>query len=324
MARSAATAAVASFVACLLLAASAAAKVFIVTSAADADAAGAVNDGICTTASDGCTLRAAIREANGTSGPDEVALPARNYVLTIPTELGVSSTVTIDGEGARTTTIDAGGDSRVFNVTGGSVVMNALSITGGVGSDAGGIAVSGTTELILDRVAVHGNTATGAGNQRAGAIDLFQGGLIVRRSALYDNEATASSTNQAAGGAVSIAAGADSATFETVTVANNRATSQNGSTFGGGISATGAPVTLRHVTMTGNAASTGGNGGNLYANDLGDIVLENSIVAGGSAQSGPNCRGSAGTPVSHGVNLSDDASCGLPAGNPIAPAKLEP
>src|SRR3954469_12765720 len=111
MARHAATTALATCLATLFLAAPAGAKLFTVTSAADAAAAGALNDGECATASDGCTLRAAIQEANGTTGSDEIALPARNYVLTIPSELAVSTNVTINGEGARTTTIDAGGDS---------------------------------------------------------------------------------------------------------------------------------------------------------------------------------------------------------------------
>jgi hypothetical protein len=133
----------------MLLAAPADATVFTVTTDADGPAAGATNDGVCTTASGACTLRAATEEANGTTGSDEIALPARNYVLTGATELTLSTNVTITGEGARTTTVDAGGDSRVFRVTGGSVVIRGVAITGGAADGGGGIYVEGTiTELI--------------------------------------------------------------------------------------------------------------------------------------------------------------------------------
>src|SRR3954453_20839222 len=298
----------------LLFTAPAGAKLFTVTTDVDAPAAGAINDGICATASNGCTLRAAIQEANGTTGADEIALPARDYVLTTASELTVSSTVTINGESPRSTIVDAGGDSRVFEITGGSVVMNGLSVTGGSAAGGGGIGVSGSTELILDRVAVHGNTATGPSNQFGGGIDVFQGGLIVRHSAIYGNKVIATSNDKALGGGVFLNGTAMSATFDTVTIANNSATSDTGATFGGGVSSGDVPLTLRHVTMVGNT------GGNVFSNDLSKVELENSVLA--EPHVNPNCKGVSNAPVSHGVNLADDSSCSLPAGSPAGPAKL--
>src|SRR3954470_9986814 len=133
MARRVATAAAAACVLWLLLAAPAGAKLFTVATDVDSPAAGAVNDGECQSMAQGspCTLRAALQEANGTSGDDEIALPARNYVLAVASALPVSSNVTINGEGTASTIVDAGGDSPVFSITGGTVVVNRVAITGG-------------------------------------------------------------------------------------------------------------------------------------------------------------------------------------------------
>src|SRR3954469_13646563 len=237
----------------LLLASPAEAKLFTVDTDADGAAAGAVNDGVCASAVAGgaCTLRAAVEEANGTTGNDEIALPARNYALTLPTVLTVTTTVTINGEGARTTAVDAGGDSGVFSVKGGSVVIRGVAITGGA-SSGGGIYVEGaSTELILDGVDVHGNSAGGAGNQFGGGIFVFTGGLIVRRSAIRENTINATTNKTASGGGLYLNPGSASAALENTTIAGNQALGQTGAAFGGGLDANDVPVTLRHVTLTG-------------------------------------------------------------------------
>lgn len=75
-----------------------------------------VNAGACATT---CSLRDAVAVANTTPGT-EIKLPAGNYVLNTQStplgELSLNLPTTITGAGARTTTIDAGGESRVFNL----------------------------------------------------------------------------------------------------------------------------------------------------------------------------------------------------------------
>src|SRR3954468_10929178 len=88
----------------LLLAAPAGATVFTVDTAADGAATGSTTDAVCAAAGGGCTLRAAIQEANGSMGADDIKLPARNYALTLPTQLSVTNSVTIAGEGSPSTT----------------------------------------------------------------------------------------------------------------------------------------------------------------------------------------------------------------------------
>src|SRR3954454_7924026 len=128
----------------LVWASPASAKLFTVDTAADAPHAGSVNDGVCSAVGGGCTLRAAVEEANGTSGVDEIALPGRDYVLNNGSFLQVTSTVTVTGEGARTTIVDAGGDSSVFSIEGGTVTLDGMTITGGSGMGVGGLYVQGT------------------------------------------------------------------------------------------------------------------------------------------------------------------------------------
>src|SRR6476619_2903506 len=53
-----------------------------VTSTTDAPDA-AIGDGTCASASDGCTLRAAVQEADAHSGPVEIALTGATYDLSI-------------------------------------------------------------------------------------------------------------------------------------------------------------------------------------------------------------------------------------------------
>jgi hypothetical protein len=172
---------------------------------------------------------------------------------------------------------------------------------------------------------VHGNTATGSGGGEAsgGGIVLSDGQLVVTNSAIYENKATAVSGQQALGGGIEVSTQPTSLSLENVTLSDNGATSDSGSSFGGGIETSNVPVSLKHVTMTGNFTS-GGQGGNLYVGNFSTITFEDSIVAEGSAASGPNCKGVTGAPVTHGVNLSDDSSCSLPAGSPIAAPGLEP
>ena len=67
-----------------------------------------------------CSLRAAIQEANALAGADAITLPAGTYVLTIAGDddtcaagdLEVTGDLTVSGDGADVTTIDANAASR--------------------------------------------------------------------------------------------------------------------------------------------------------------------------------------------------------------------
>ena len=104
----------------LAFSATANAATFIVNTTADTQDALA-GDGICADSGGGCSLRAAITEANALAGADIITLPAGTYTITLPTtgedaNVGgdfditsslTTSSLTINGAGSGTTIIQA-------------------------------------------------------------------------------------------------------------------------------------------------------------------------------------------------------------------------
>ncbi len=151
---------------------------FTVNSTADAVDAD-VNDHVCSTSTPGeCTLRAAIQQANA-SGGGQIIIPAATYVLSIPGvnedaaasgDLDVNVPLTIRGEGATNTIIDAGGLDRVFDiapaVTSGSPIVEIDDLTVRNGScflcEGGGVLNRGA-QLSIQRVVLSHNQAVAGG-----------------------------------------------------------------------------------------------------------------------------------------------------------------
>ena len=112
------------------------------------------------------SLREAVAYANSHPGPDTITLdPAvfgskrQTIVLTGgPLVLTDPATTTILGPGAKRLTISGGRKGRVFDVEGGSLALEGLTITGGRANRGGGIRNDGGT-LALDRVVLSGNHA---------------------------------------------------------------------------------------------------------------------------------------------------------------------
>jgi CSLREA domain-containing protein len=113
---------------------------FTVNSTADAVDAHP-DDGVCATAQNVCTLRAAIQETNALAGADTITLPASMYTLSIPGpfedqaatgDLDITDDLTLTGAGAANTIIDGGGLDRVFDI----VVIDVQTLPRG--NDCGG------------------------------------------------------------------------------------------------------------------------------------------------------------------------------------------
>ena len=112
------------------------------------------------------SLREAVAYANSHPGPDTITLdPAafgskrETIVLTGgPLVLTDPATTTIIGTGAKRLTISGGRKGRVFDVEGGSLALQGLTITGGRANRGGGIRNEGGT-LALDHVVLRGNSA---------------------------------------------------------------------------------------------------------------------------------------------------------------------
>ena len=235
----------------------------------------------------------------------------------------ITSEITIEGNGR---TISGDARFRIFNVDGGALTINNLTLAQGraAGNAKGGALVvqNGGRAVInnasfKDNVAKEGgaiwlatpgtsvtvNNSSFIGNRAVnlgagGAIDLNGGRLVVNRSSFVDNAA------EAIGGAIATWLAGE------VSVANS-SFSGNRAETGGAIHSGGAPITLTHVTMTDNFAM---NGAALHSSDSypGRISLRNSIVNAVDPGQSALC---AGNPPAQSIgNLSNDASCGVAAG----------
>jgi hypothetical protein len=153
-------------------------EVFAVDGTADSVDANP-GDGVCADSLGRCTPRAAMMEANALSGTDLITFPAGTYTLTLTGseedaaatgDLDVLDDLTINGTRQASTTIDAAGLDRVFQVLGGtdiSLSMSDLTITGGGGPIINGGGLTNTGIASLTRVTISDNTpgANGASGE---------------------------------------------------------------------------------------------------------------------------------------------------------------
>jgi CSLREA domain-containing protein len=250
-----------------------------------------IGDGTCTTSS-GCTLRAAIQEANAlaASGPHRVNLPAGTYTLSIagPGEdkaaTGdldiIKANITIAGDGMDLTFIDANHIDRVFDITPEAIItIRAVTIRGGAiklgNQHGGGIRNAGV--LTLDSVHVTANdsgytsgfSTSGGGISNTGNLTLLNKSAVTENKAensyggiqnngtlkLTDSTIRNNETHGDVGG-IGHAAGSN-ATLENCAITGNTAER------GGGIQAIG-PMTLTNCTISGNVAHKG-DGGAIWA-----------------------------------------------------------
>ncbi|MYD10509.1 MAG: hypothetical protein F4X02_10760 [Chloroflexi bacterium] len=235
----------------------------------------------------------------------------------------ITSEITIEGNGH---TISGEARFRIFNVDGGALTINNLTLAKGrVAANAkggalvvqnGGRAIinnasfkfnvakeGGAIWLATPGTSVTVNSSSFIGNRAVnlgagGAIDLNGGRLVVNRSSFVDNRA------ESIGGAI--------ATWSTgEVVVTNSTFRRNQADKGGAIFSGGAPITLTHVTMANNFAT---DGVALHSDESnpGRISLRNSIVYSTSPRQSAHC---AGKPLAQNVgNLSSDDSCGVAAG----------
>jgi len=258
---------------------------FVVDTTADG------NDGEC---SNDCTLREAIALASSDQGQFVTIRPGV-YRLTLgPLQLqndvvfGVSFAGNFSS-GARSTIIDARGNSRVVQVsTGSSAVLAGVTITGGNADTGGGAFVPEGGQLSLYDTIVKGNVASGRGGGVATA-----GSLAVFGTTLSGNRA-------GSGGAISTEPGGSTAIYISTLSANTA------SIAGGGISA-GGSVQIQRTTIANNTAPSGGGA----FDENGSInALWGTLFAGNSSACGGDTTGRS----LWSSNLSDDATCGFQPG----------
>ncbi|MFC6344286.1 choice-of-anchor Q domain-containing protein, partial [Nocardioides hankookensis] len=242
------------------------------------------------------SLRAAVALAAELPGPDTVTF-APSVTGTIHLTSGAISTLdkgrlTIQGPGADELTIDAGGDSRVFEFggyysgTAGTVVVSGLTLTDGHASrtflyDGETHTTEAVGGAVLDRsrsLTLSETVITDSHGSRGGAVVVRAGDLAVTDSELTGNHATSG------GGAVSVTNGDD------VTITGSTISGNESGWLGGGVDISRADSFLMdESTISGNTADDGGGGLRLgylnqsyYDDDPAGATITDSQISGNS------------------------------------------
>ncbi len=233
-------------------------------------------DGICATASDTCTLRAAIQEANAFPGPDTIKLGTGVYMLTLAGksedscatgDLDIAGDLTLVGTGTKNTFINGGNLDRVFHITlPVSVTITKVTVQNGLAAEGmgGGIYNNGGS-LTLEKSEVSNNFATREGGSYGGGIYSESGQLRIMGSTLSQNSAIAAYHSGAGcGGGIYINGSTIEITKSTI---NRNSTGGYNGGLGAGIYTDNATLSLLQTTVSNNFAfGTGyaGQGGGIF------------------------------------------------------------
>jgi VCBS repeat-containing protein len=264
-----------------------------------------------------CSLREAIIAANsdkrsGTkdgecsagSGDDTIILAAdpdpsgiARYALSLSDngkedsastgDLDILDDVIIEGAGSRVTIIDSSEiTDRAFQILGGDVTIKGVTITKSgntVAGDGGGIHNSTNLTLVESTLSDNHTAASGGGIYNEGVLTLF------------DSTISINTANDSGGGIANASMG--SVALNNSTVSGNTATNDGGGIFNMGL------LPLHNATIADNRANNGG--GVVNSDASGTVNFRNTIIAGNTATSAPDCSG---TLSSLGYNLIQDPS----------------
>ncbi len=231
------------------------------------------------------SLREAISIANGSIGADTITFDTAGVFSTPQTialvatlgEMPVSDAVTITGPGADVVTIDAQGNSRIFNIGDANrstlldVEIDGLTLTRGnvprYSSPSGGGAIVTFENLTLRNSALTSNTAFSGGALLA-LTEAFENGSTARIT-IQDSVFSGNVARDSSGGAISINEDAVGENSTSTTLISNVVLSGNTANRDGGAiylrvdnsgPNTTVTKTLRNVTITGNTAGGAGGG----------------------------------------------------------------
>ncbi len=308
------------------LAAPAHAATFSVNSLSDGNDS-SLGNGICAGPGGACTLRAAVDEASASAGSDDIVLGPGTHSLAGRLNV-IGHDVNIRGAGARETTIDQtmAGEGTVLlsNLT--STVRD-LGVTGGSATLVGGglsVDVSGSQSVLLERVVIAGNEVVRSGGGYAAGGGLYKGGtgsLTVRSSTINGNRAAyvdPTVPGSAFGGGIFHDGGPLNLVNVTIEGNEARGLGPGAASYGGGVSSIGGATALSYVTVARNAATgDDARGGNLASTSSGQLNVESSIVAYGTADAaGAGCHvAGAAALTSFGRNIDTGSSCAFGAPN---------
>jgi hypothetical protein len=312
----------------------------LVTTTDDLDLSLATVQCPATVAGQQCTLQKAIVVAdNLLGGGAKIVLPPGTYAIG---DAGLSNTLSIESQSGdpRNTTIKAAKGLWVGGDGPASVGVSGVTITGLVSDFIPVVAVVGNATFTIRNAIVSGNSSS---NSMGAALGAGGGNLVIDRVTVTDNHATGQSSN----GAGVVVFNRSTAVISNSTIAGNTATG-----MGGGIAIDStSSLNVMNTTVAGNEAKSGGgvaqirlgvsalaagsasgttswtrptdahaaaNGSRVPGDTarpapvkIGPSSVTNTIVSGNKPS---NCVDSgAGLPPSKGNNLEDDAAkvCGF-------------
>lgn len=273
---------------------------------------GTPGEGICRIAGagpgdPGCTLRAAIQEANATPGTDVIDFdPSTDGTPTILTlhgageelaatgDLDITAGLTINGRGPDATIIDGDAADRVIHIIRSSgtfiVSLRHLTIRNGGNVDAGGGIRMAGADLQLSDTHIINNHATGTSTVFGGGIH-FNGGAFSADASLISGNSATSGSGYVYGGGLELESYTN-ASISNSEISNNLAQSGSGGTGGGGISSN-SPLIMTNSSVRNNTAHSDteqANGGGISSSNgslsLKQVEVSNNVASGASGSSG--------------------------------------
>ncbi len=274
------------------------------------------------TSSGDLSLREALEFANANPGADTVTFDTGlSGTINLDAALGqltISDDLTVTGLGADTLAVDAGGNSRVLLISGGTNEISGLTLSGGNVGRGGGIRIDGGVTTLTEMV-ITGNTATVNMFDSGGGI-FNEGELTILRSTISGNTASGASGGGGGiynNGVVSITdstISGNSANYSggiinrdggTVTIVGSTISNNTADNIAGAISSTvNATTIVEHSTITGN--QSGAEGGGIWNNST--LTLRHTLISGNTATGGNEIYNDAGTVNLNDYNLIGDSS----------------
>ncbi len=262
--------------------------IFAVNTTADHD------DGVCGAID--CTLREAVAATNALAGANTINLNVAGIIsVGAIGQIAVTDSTTISGPGARSLAISGGGVGRVFNFSGGTSTLSALTVRdgftrgnaivlsaqgGGLSNAQGTLTVNDCTFLNNEAAGNNGSSAgSGGGAALGGAVYNFFGGVINLNRCTFTGNTALGGSGAANSGAATH--GGDGGAGEGGAILND----------------TNATLNLTNCTVSGNTA-VGGVGGN------------DSSFAGGNGGAGEGAVYNRGTISAVSCTIADNTGSG--------------
>jgi Ca2+-binding RTX toxin-like protein len=270
------------------------------------------------------SLRNMISLANDTVGTDVIVFsPSTNGIEfdLSSTSISIAGSLTITGNGAALTVIDAQQMSQIFdikntavNVTISNVTLKNGRTTGTNGTtdnefSGGAIRSNLTGTLTINQSTLSGNRTTGA-NASGGAIYSATGAVVINQSSLSGNSTSGATST---GGAIASLSGAISVNGSTIS--GNSTTGDLG--YGGAIASESGAINVTNSTLSGNFTTKIGAAGGAIASGSGAVTIRESTLSGnstaGQSASGGAIGSSSGTVVISQSTLSGNSTAGASA-----------